>query len=127
MRAASCSAIVLLPEPETPITTSAKGVSLPTKILRKRRLVDQPDRLAGAACAAGRQVLACEQARQDRALAGARDLEQHFAARGERGRGEGNAGYERLDIGARHADDPARGLLKRGISGKQRCGVAVGA
>ena len=45
--AARRSAMVLLPEPETPITTSAQGVLLPTKILRQRRAIDQPDRLAG--------------------------------------------------------------------------------
>src|SRR6195952_1963067 len=101
--------MVLLPEPETPITTSAQGVSLATKALRKRGLIDQPDRLADRADTARRQVLACEHARQDRALAGARDLKQHFAAGGERGQSEADARDERLDIGARHADAPAHG------------------
>ena len=80
---ASASATVLLPEPETPITINAQGVvASPTKILRQRGLVDQPDRLADRASALRRQVLASEHARQDRALFGACDLEQHLAAGG---------------------------------------------
>ena len=53
----------------TPITTSAQGVLLPTKILRKRGPVYRPDRLAGGSRAVGWQVLGCEEARQDRTLA----------------------------------------------------------
>src|ERR1700721_1902708 len=51
--------MVLLPEPETPITINAHGVcglSPLTKILRKRRLVDEPDGLARRSRAARGQV-----------------------------------------------------------------------
>ena len=81
---ASFSAIVLLPEPDTPITISAHGI-LPassfTKILRQRRLVHQPDGLAGGMRAVRRQVLACEHARQDRALFRARRPRTAFRGR----------------------------------------------
>src|SRR5215211_6461211 len=100
--------MVLLPEPETPITTTAQAVLLSTKILRKRFPVDQPGRLAGGLRAVGGQVLACEQARQDRPLVPARNLEQHFVAGGEGGQRESNPRNERHDIRPWHADDPAR-------------------
>src|SRR6478752_10619179 len=104
--------MVLLPEPDTPITTSAQGVLLPTKILRNCGLVDQPDRLAGGSRATCGQVLGCEQARQDRTLFHACNLEQHFTAGGKGGQREGNAGDERRDIRLWHADDPARRLVE---------------
>ena len=107
----SCSC----PSRRRPSPPARRGSHWPRKSLRKRGLIDQPDRLADRTGAPGRQVLACEHARQDRALAGARDLEQHFAAGGERGQRQADAGNERLDIGAGHADDPARGFLDRGI------------
>src|SRR6185312_15824201 len=118
--------MVLLPEPETPITTSAQGVSLPTKILRNRGAVHQPDRLAGGSRAVGGQVFGCEEARQDRTLFRARNLEQHFTAGGKGGQREGNSRDERLDIRAWHADHPARGLVECAIAGKQRRSMAVG-
>src|ERR1700680_3282685 len=105
--------MVLLPEPDTPITTSAHGVrlmSLSTKILRKRSLIHEPDRLSHGMRAVRRQVLAREHARQDRALVRAGDLEQHFAAGVERRQGQRDPRYERLDIGLRHADHPALDL-----------------
>src|SRR3981189_569966 len=86
-RRASVSAMVVLPEPDTPITTRAHGilpVSAATKILRQRSLIHQPNGLAGGTRAAGRQVLAIQHARQDRALLRSHDREQHFAAGGER-------------------------------------------
>src|SRR5258707_10377045 len=98
--------MVLLPEPETPITTSAQGVLLPTKILRNRGPVHQPDRLAGGSRAVGGQVLGCEEARQDRTLVRACNLEQHFAAGGEGGQREGNPRDERLYIPFWPTDDP---------------------
>src|SRR5258705_11605718 len=90
--------MVLLPEPETPITTSAQGVLLPTKILRNRGPVHQPDRLAGGSRAVGGQGLGCEEARQDRTLVRACNLEQHFAAGVECGLPDGNPLDQRLDI-----------------------------
>src|SRR5437899_1058541 len=118
--------MVLLPEPETPITTSAQGNLLPTKILRNRGAVHQPDRLAGGSRAVGGQVLGCEQARQDRALFRACNLEQHFAAGAEGGQREGDPRDEWLDIRPGYTDDPARRFVERGVAGKQRCGMAVG-
>src|ERR1700682_2630065 len=97
-RSDNLSAMVLLPEPDTPITTSAQGilpVSSPTKILRQRRLIDQPDGRAGGARAVRREILPLEHARQDRALVGARGLEQHFAAGGGDGQGQGPRGHTR--------------------------------
>src|SRR5262249_21951902 len=69
MRAASISPIVVLPEPETPITMSAHGEKLvATKSLRKRRLIDKKDRLAARLRTGGGKILAAEHARQDRAF-----------------------------------------------------------
>src|SRR6266446_8243708 len=75
--------MVLLPEPDTPITTSAHGVrpmSLSTKILRKRCRIHEPNRLAHGMRTVRGQVLAIKHARQDRALVRAGDQEQHFPA-----------------------------------------------
>src|ERR1700742_3710776 len=107
MRPASDSAIVLLLEPDTPISTSAQGVVSATKILRERGTVGEPDGLPGRAGAIGGQVLVCEQARQDRSLARSCDLEKHFAAGTQRRQGERDPRHERLDIGFGYADDPA--------------------
>src|SRR5262245_10345126 len=105
MRLASASAIVLLPEPDTPIKTSAQGIVSATKVLRKRRTVGEPDGLADRACAIGRKVLVCEQPRQDRALCWACDLEQHFAAGRQCRQSKCDSRHERLDIGLGHAHD----------------------
>src|SRR6476469_2257806 len=113
--------MVLLPEPDTPITTSAHGVrlmSLSTKILRKRSLVHEPDRLAHGMRAVRRQVLAREHARQDRALVRAGDLEQHFAAGVERRQGQPDPPHEWLDMRMCNADHPALGLAQGCITGK---------
>src|ERR1700709_1694388 len=86
-RSASSFAIVLLPEPDTPITISAQGflpTSSLTKILRQRGLIPQPSRFAKGTSAVRRQVLAIEHARQDSSLVGTRHLEQHFTAGGKR-------------------------------------------
>src|ERR1700730_9246202 len=102
--------MVLLPEPDTPITTSAHGVrlmSLSTKILRKRSLIHEPDRLAQGMRAVRRQVLAREHARQDRALVRAGDLEQHFAAGVERRQGQRVPLHELLDLGMGDTAPPA--------------------
>ena len=85
----------------------------------------RPSRRVDRARLAGRFSPA-KQARQDRALFGARNLEQHFAAGGERRQRQGDPRDERLDIRLGHADDPARGLVECGIIGKQRRGMAVG-
>src|SRR5437868_3519933 len=58
-RLARQPATVLLPEPDTPITTSAQGIAASaTKLLRKRGLIHQPDGLALGSRAVRRQVLA---------------------------------------------------------------------
>src|SRR5471030_609765 len=98
--------MVLLPEPDTPITISAQSISADsssTKSLRQRRLVDQPNRLAERAYAARGQVLAFKHAGQDRALVRARHLEQHFATGSERRKCQGHPGHERLDMRLGHA------------------------
>src|SRR5450755_3365077 len=121
--------MVLLPEPDTPITTSAQGFSLAsslTEILRQRSLIRQPDRLAGGSRTIGGQVLAIQYARQDRTLIGAGHLEQHLAAGAERRQGQRHPWHERLDMGPGHADHPAFDLLDGRIIRKQRCGMAVG-
>src|ERR1700753_2907798 len=67
MRSANLSAMVLLPDPETPIMISAHGV-LPasaTNILRQRRLVQQPDGFALRPRAICREILAGKHACQD--------------------------------------------------------------
>src|SRR3974390_470679 len=106
--------MVLLPEPDTPITMSAQGilsVLSSTKILRKRRPVREPDSLADGARLVRGQVLAIEQARQDRALLEARHLEQHFPAGAERREGQRDPRHERFDMRLGHADHPALGLV----------------
>src|SRR5581483_8020246 len=81
-RSPSAAAIVLLPDPDTPITINAQGaLARPTNPLRKRGPVDQPDGLTKRARAQRRQILAIEKARQDRLLVMPRYLEQHLAAR----------------------------------------------
>src|SRR6267378_212351 len=113
-RSASLSAMVLLPEPDTPITIKAHGAALIsslTKILRKRGPIHQPDRLAYRMRAARGQVLAIQHARQNRAFFRARNLEQHFAAAVERRQGQRYPRYKRLDIRLGNADHPAFGLL----------------
>src|SRR5882672_3598790 len=113
--------MVLLPEPDTPITTSAQGIRLmllSTKILRKRCLVDKPDRLAHRLRAVRRQVLALQHPRQDRALVRAGDLEQHFTAGVERRQGQRDPRHEWCDMRRRHADHPTLGLLEGWIAGK---------
>src|ERR1700692_2222787 len=92
-RSANLSATVVLPEPDTPITTSAQGilpVSSVTEILRQRRLIHQPDARARGARAVRRQILPLEHARQDRTLVGARGFEQHFVTGTEHGQGQGH-------------------------------------
>src|SRR5260370_19849588 len=76
--------MVLLPEPDTPITTSAQGFSLVsslTEILRQRSLVRQPNRLAGGSRTIGGQVLAIQHTRQDRTLVPARHPQHPFPPR----------------------------------------------
>src|SRR4051794_27210814 len=115
--------MVLLPEPDTPITISAQGSSpglSGTKILRPGCFVDKPYRLACAGMRPVRwQVLACEHARQDRALFSTRYLEQHFPATAECRQGQRHARDKRLDMRLRHADHPALGLAYRRKAGKQ--------
>src|SRR6266851_3332638 len=99
--------MVLLPEPDTPITTSAQGlspVSSLTEILRQRSLIRQPNRLAGGSHTVGGQVLAVQHARQDRTLIGARHLEQHLAAGVERRQGQRHPRHEWLDMCLGDAD-----------------------
>src|SRR5260370_42321368 len=106
--------MVLLPDPDTPITISTQGIlseSSPTKILRQRRLIHEPDRLVHGVRTAGRQVLAIEHARQDRALVRARDFEQHFAAGVERRPRQRPPRPERLDARPGGAPHPPLGAL----------------
>ena len=80
MRAASCSPIVVLPEPDTPITISACGAgSGGTGILRQCRLVDQPYGFAVGARAIGGQGLTREDAELRMAAQTGRD-ERHELA-----------------------------------------------
>src|ERR1700681_4014387 len=107
--------MVLLPEPDTPITTSAHGISpvlLPTKILRKRSRIHEPDRLADGTGAVRRQVLVPKHTGPDRALVRASDLEQHFAAGAQRRQGQRHPRHERRDMRLRHANHPALGLFE---------------
>src|ERR1700743_614178 len=60
IRSANLSAMVLLPDPETPIMTSAHGAltASGTKILRHCCLVQQPDGFSLRPRAVGREILA---------------------------------------------------------------------
>src|SRR5438132_10967098 len=108
--------MVLLPEPETPITTSAHGFSgSPTKVLRQRSLLHQPDGFADGLRATSRQVLACKGARQDCAFPGAGDLEQHFATGSQCMQGQRDAWHERLDVRLGDANHPAMDLVERRV------------
>src|ERR1700692_4931566 len=113
--------MVLLPDPDTPITTSAHSVARAvsrTEILRQRRFVQQPDGLAFGLRAVRRQVLAVEYAGQDRPLSRAACLEQHFAAGGERRQCQRYPRHERLDIRLWDFDHPTRGFFHGRISWK---------
>src|SRR5207244_1700078 len=103
----------LLPEPDTPITMSAHGISSgwsATKILRKCGPIHQPDGLADRARAPRWQVLATEHARQDLALLRSGNFEQHLAAGRQHRQGQRYPRHERRDMRLRHADGPALGL-----------------
>src|SRR5258708_5236599 len=107
--------MVLLPEPDTPITTSAHGMSLVsslTKILRKRSLVHKPDGLARGMHAVRRQVLARQHPRQDRTFVRTRNLEQHFAAGAEHRHGQRYPRDKWLDMRLGDAHHPVVGLFE---------------
>src|SRR5258708_26775823 len=106
--------MVLLPEPDTPITASAHGVSpasSATKVLRQRGVIYEPDRFADGVRAVRGQVRAIKHARQDRALVRAGDLKQHFAAGAERRQGQRHPGDKWLDMRLRDPPHPALGLV----------------
>jgi len=76
---ASVSAMVVLPEPDTPHDQRARYLPAHrTKILRQRSLITS-QMVSPVERARWPAVLAIQHARQDRALLRARDLEQHFA------------------------------------------------
>src|SRR5262249_60324158 len=85
-------AIVVLPLPETPITTRTEGNrgSAATTLLRRRGAVDEPDQRAIRPGARGGQIFACKHAGKNFALFGPAHNEQHLARRGERGEGQGH-------------------------------------
>src|SRR5580698_3552994 len=100
--------MVLLPDPDTPITISAQGAmlgTLLTKILRHCGLVQTPDRLALRASAGGGQVFAIEYTREDRAFASPAGLEHHLVAGSERRKRQRHPRHERFDMGFRYFGD----------------------
>src|SRR5437763_13492467 len=109
-RSANCSPIVLLPEPDTPISTSAHGIRFSlsvTKVLRQSSFVDQPDGVAATGMRPVRgEILACEHARQDRPLFRTRHLEQHFPAGAQRGQGQRDPWHEWFDMRLWYANHP---------------------
>src|SRR5271169_5262749 len=130
-RWASIEAMVLLPEPETPITTMmvVSLVALPASmsLLRRGGADDEPDQVALAIGASRRQILAAKHAAQDRALFRAVDEEQHFTARRQRRKCQRDARRERFHAGFGDAERPALRLIEgRGVR-EQRSGVAVAA
>src|SRR5262249_13983016 len=72
MRCASIAAIVLLPEPETPVTTTTEGSSSGAAdcigVLQPSGAVDKPHQIALRARPARRQVLAGKHTQKDIAL-----------------------------------------------------------
>src|SRR5947209_11557919 len=104
------AAIVLLPQPDTPITTATEGSAVGGSACmgapRVRRTIDEPHQLTRRSCPARRQVLAREHARQDVALVFALDEEQHLAAGRERGKRQRDAWDERLQAGVIDAHCP---------------------
>src|SRR5579883_704181 len=122
-------AIVLLPLPETPITTMTAIFSLASAafilVLRRGGAVDQPDQLAITAGASRRKFLAGKDARENVALLGAFDQKQHFAARCEGGKGQGDARHIGLHAGFGYADNPAGVFIEGRGAREQRSCMAV--
>src|SRR4051812_29376682 len=106
--------MVLLPEPDTPMTISAHGGSRTlsaTKILRQGGAVGEPYGLALRIRTARRQIITRQHARQYRPLGWTADLKQHFPAGGEGRKRQGHPRHERFDIRLRHTDHPTVDFL----------------
>src|SRR5262245_32116791 len=101
MRCASIAAIVLLPEPETPVTTTTEGSSSGAAdcigVLQPSGAVDKPHQIALRARPARRQVLAGKHTQKDIALVFAGDEEQHFPGRRQGGEGKRDTRDERRE------------------------------
>ena len=110
--------MVLLPEPDTPITISAQGDlrdSSVTGFPSYRAPIHQQNCFFDGSRAIYRQVLACQEPRQDRVFLLARDLEKHLAAGSEHGNGKGDPWHKGLDGSLCDADGPAPDFLESGI------------
>src|SRR4051794_38925057 len=113
------AAMVVLPQPDTPITTMTDGspdaASDGMALLRRRGAVVEPHHIALGARAGCRKILPGEYPREDVALICAAHEEQHLSCGCERGKGERHARHERMQAGLIDAHDPAL-LLGEGRS-----------
>src|SRR6516164_2062115 len=122
--------MVLLPQPDTPITTmtevSAASGSGGIEALGCGGTIDEPGELAIRPHAACGQVVALEHALKDLALLFALHKEQHFPGGCECGKGQCDARHERLKACPIDADHPAL-LFEQGRSMREQgSGVPIG-
>src|SRR5579871_2808640 len=132
------AAIVLLPAPETPITTMTVGaastLTSPARqrtrcwliaALRRSVAVHKPNQLSFRIGASSRQICPLQHPGEDLSFGRAADEEQHFACRCQSWKGQGDARDERFEGGFRHPDDPTCLLIQLGMAGEKRCRMAV--
>src|SRR5262249_37451294 len=128
-RTANVAAIVLLPAPETPMTTIAHGSSSSASgaivVLRCSFTIHQPNKVALGIGACSRQVRPCEQTAEDASFYHPVDEEKHFARRCQRRKRQGHTWNERFEAGFVDTDDPALLILELGTTGEERCRVPV--
>src|SRR6266446_3611132 len=122
-------AIVVLPQPETPITTTTAGArdSAATLSLRRRGAVDEPHKVAVRPRACGRQSFPGKHPSNNLALLGSAHDEQHFARRRERRESQRDPGHKWFHAGLLDPDHPVLAFVKRWGVWKMRCGVPVDA
>src|ERR1700730_4553466 len=112
------AAIVLLPEPDTPMTTrtlmSFEVVSEFISSLRRGSLDHKPDKIAVRIGTMRRQIFAGKHTFENRAFIGAVDQEQHFTRRSQRRESQRHTRHEWLHSRFRNAENPAVFFFKRG-------------
>ena len=109
--------MVLLPEPETPITIKAQGhlSGLSFKLPTARCAIHQKNGFADGARPVCRQAFVVRKLVEYRTFFLTRDLEQHLVARGKRRQSERYPRHEGLNMGLRYTCYPALGLGERRI------------
>src|SRR5438105_8819194 len=125
------AAIVLLPEPDTPMTTSTlmslEVVPEFISSLRRGSLDHEPDEIAVRIGTMRRQIFAGKHTFENRAFIGAVDQKQHFTRGSQCRESQRDTRHEWLHSGFRNAKNPAVFFFERGRVRKQRRCVAIGA